>query len=87
MVLKVKEAVFTWPNEKVQIVDRIHRNNLVTILFLSNWMIKVQDHLKSMVISILLNIRIVKFLKTLHTVFIVQKQLFQIKILNEMEFF
>ena len=37
-----------------------------------------------MVISILLNIGMVTFVKTLHNVFIVQKQIFQIKILNEM---
>ena len=36
-----------------------------------------------MVISIFLNIGTVKFLKTLQTVFIVSKQIFQIKILNE----
>ena len=39
-----------------------------------------------MVISIFLNIGTVKFLKTLHTVFIVWKQIFQIKIFNEINF-
>ena len=43
--------------------------------------------LKSMVISIFLNIGMVKFLKILHTVFIVSKQIIQIKILNEINFF
>ena len=36
-----------------------------------------------MVISIFLNFGKVKFLKTLHTDFIVSKQIFQIKILDE----
>ena len=42
--------------------------------------------LKSMVISNFLNIRTVKFLKTLHTIFIVSKLFFQIKILNKIYF-
>ena len=39
-----------------------------------------------MVISIFLNIGMVKFLKTLHIIFIVSKKNFQIKILNEINF-
>ena len=39
-----------------------------------------------MAISIFLNIGMVKFLKTLHTVFIVSKQIFKIKILKEINF-
>ena len=39
-----------------------------------------------MVISTLLKIGMVKFLKNLHTVLIVKKQIFQIKILNEINF-
>ena len=39
-----------------------------------------------MVISIFLNIGTVKFLKTLHTIFIVSIQIFQIKILYEINF-
>ena len=40
-----------------------------------------------MVISTLLKIGIVKLLKNLHTILIVKKQIFQIKILNEVNFF
>ena len=40
-----------------------------------------------MVISILLKIDIVKFLNNLHTALIVKKQIFLIKILNEIKFF
>ena len=40
-----------------------------------------------MVISILLKIGIVKFLNNLHTALIVKKQIFLIKILNEINFF
>ena len=40
-----------------------------------------------MVISTLLKIGMVKLLKNLHTILIVKKQIFQIKILNEVNFF
>ena len=43
--------------------------------------------LKSMVISILLKIGTVKILKNLHIVLIVKKQIFQIKLLNHINFF
>ena len=40
-----------------------------------------------MVISILFNIAIVNFFKTLHTVLIVKKQIFRIEVLDEINFF
>ena len=40
-----------------------------------------------MVISILLNIEMAKFLLTLHSVLIVKMVIFQIKIINEINFF
>ena len=51
-----------------------------------NYKVGVQA-LKRMVFSILLDIAMVKFLKTLHTVFNVKKLIFQIKLLNEINFF
>ena len=44
------------------------------------------DQLKSMLVPILLNTGIVEFLKTLPTVLIVKMKIFQIKILNEINF-
>ena len=43
----------------------------------------LSDPLKSIVISILLKIGIVKFLKNLHIGLIAKKQIFQIKIINK----
>ena len=70
----------------MQIVDSDHRNNLVKfekdslILFFSIWMVQVGS-LESVIIFILLNIGMVKFLKTLHTVWIVKRQIFKNKYL------
>ena len=59
----------------VQIVDNDHRNNLVKFGKDS----PLSGPLKSKVIPILLKIEMVKFLKNLHIVLIVEKQIFQIK--------
>ena len=49
--------------------------------------VRLLSPLKSMVISILLNIGMVKFLQILHSVLIVQRVIFQIKIFNKINFF
>ena len=67
----------------VQIVNNVHRNNLVKFEKDSPFCFWV---IEWMVISIFLNIGTVKFLKTLHTAFNVSKEFFQIKIFNEINF-
>ena len=58
-----------------QIVDTDHRNNLVKFEKDS----PLSGPLKSKVIPILLKIEMVKFLKNLHIILIVEKQIFQTK--------